>query len=408
MRIYISGISGTGMGPLALLAKDAGYEVVGSDLAKGAVYDELIQRGISVKIGPQDGQFFTDQLAQGIDWFVYTSALPADHPELIKAKELGLKISKRDEFINQLVSQLQLKLVAVSGTHGKTTTTAMIIWAAIQLNLPAAYLVGTTLPFGPAGRYQANDQFLIYEADEYDRNFLSFHPWLAVITVATYDHPDIYPTPADYQQAFQDFESQSEQVIFGGAVHSQINLAGLARREDATSALSAIQAMAKATGQLISEQKIIEVLNNFPGVGRRFERLADGVYTDYGHHPEEVASTIEMALEEAERSGKKGVVAIYEPHQNTRQHQIKAGYKDAFNGVERLFWLPTYLTREDPSLSVISPAEFIAGLSNADRAEPATTDTELLQKLQQYRNDGYLILLMTAGPADAWLRANMV
>lgn len=408
MRVYISGISGTGMGPLALLAKDAGYEVVGSDLAAGAVYNELLQKGIKVQIGPQDGQFFTDEAKRGIDWFVYTSALPSDHPELVAAQAQGIKISKRDEFINTIVQQLNLKMVAVAGTHGKTTTTAMLIWAATQLKLPASYLVGTTLPFAPAGHFQSGDQFLIYEADEYDRNFLAFHPWLSIITTVSYDHPDIYPTPADYAQAFQTFENQSQQVIYGGTVNSQINLAGLARREDATSALAALQIIAKASGQLISETKIIEVLNNFPGVGRRFERLADGIYSDYGHHPEEISATIEMGIEEAERLGKRGVVAIYEPHQNTRQHQVQAGYRDAFAGVAKLFWLPTYLTREDPNLPVITPAEFISTLSNADIAEPANLDDQLLKKLQQYQRENYLILLMTAGPADTWFRDNMI
>lgn len=408
MRVFISGISGTGMGPLALFAKSAGYDVVGSDLSAGAVYDELIKQGIKVHIGPQDGKFFQQELAQGIDWFVYTSALPKDHPELATAISQGIKTTKRDQFINQLIKQLSLKLVAVAGTHGKTTTTAMIIWAAQQLHLPVAYLVGTTLPFAPAGQYRAGDQFLIYEADEYDRNFLAFHPWLSVITTVSYDHPDIYPTPDDYAQAFQTFESQSGEVIYGGTINAGINLAGLARRDDATAALAAVQHIAKAAGQLISESKITEVLNRFPGVGRRFERLADGVYSDYAHHPEEVSSTIEMAIEEAERLSKKGVVAVYEPHQNTRQHQVIAGYKDAFTGVAKLFWLPTYLTREDSTLPVIAPEQFIATLAEPALAEPATLDNQLLTKLQQYLADDYLILLMTAGPADEWFRANML
>ncbi|MBQ3309982.1 hypothetical protein IJG73_00875 [Candidatus Saccharibacteria bacterium] len=408
MRVFISGISGTGMGPLALFAKSAGYDVVGSDLSAGAVYDELIKQGIKVHIGPQDGKFFQQELAQGIDWFVYTSALPKDHPELATAISQGIKTTKRDQFINQLIRQLSLKLVAVAGTHGKTTTTAMIIWAAQQLHLPVAYLVGTTLPFAPAGQYRAGDQFLIYEADEYDRNFLAFHPWLSVITTVSYDHPDIYPTPDDYTQAFQTFESQSGEVIYGGTINAGINLAGLARRDDATAALAAVQHIAKAAGQLISESKITEVLNRFPGVGRRFERLADGVYSDYAHHPEEVSSTIEMAIEEAERLSKKGVVAVYEPHQNTRQHQVIAGYKDAFTGVAKLFWLPTYLTREDSTLPVIAPEQFIATLAESALAESATLDNQLLTKLQQYLADDYLILLMTAGPADEWFRANML
>lgn len=161
-------------------------------------------------------------------------------------------------------------------------------------------------------------------------------------------------------------------------------------------------------GQEIDERLIIEILDSFPGVGRRFERLGNGVYSDYGHHPEEIAATIEMAREEAARLGMPGVVAIYEPHQNVRQHEIFEGYKNAFDGVSRLFWLPTYLVREDPALKIIEPADFIASLSNSSVGEPAEMGPTLAAKLRALRNEGNLILLMTAGPADKWLREEVL
>ena len=100
MNVYISGISGTGMGPLALMAQDAGMTVFGSDLAGGAVTNELVNHGIKLCLGDQDGEFLkTRAKNEGVDWFVYTSALPANHPELVMARERGLRISKRDELI---------------------------------------------------------------------------------------------------------------------------------------------------------------------------------------------------------------------------------------------------------------------------------------------------------------------
>ena len=108
MNIYISGISGTGMGPLALMAKAAGFEVCGSDLSKGAIYDELIKAGVEVKIGEQDGEFLREKLQDGVDWFCYTSALPEDHTELVMAKAAGIKCTKRDELTAFLVSELGL------------------------------------------------------------------------------------------------------------------------------------------------------------------------------------------------------------------------------------------------------------------------------------------------------------
>ena len=442
MNIYISGISGTGLGPLALMAHSAGFGVCGSDLSEGAVSRELAEAGIEFKIGKQDGAYLKQCFESGkVDWFVYTSALPKDHPELKLAEKLGLRISKRDELIAYLVEKLGLKMVAVAGTHGKTTTTSMIVWTALNLGLPVSYLVGTTLPFAEAGKYDAGSDFLIYEADEYDKNFLHFFPWLSIITTVSYDHPDIYPTKLDYLRAFSKFESQSEQVIRGREIEGEavsgnadtldftekFKLAGKARRYDANLAMQAIFEMVEEVdmqtaeksliadhgssstkkdyaGRAIDEELIIEILNDFPGVGRRFERIYDGVYSDYGHHPEEIAATVGVAKEEAERTGKSGVVLVYEPHQNTRQHEVFEEYKNAFLGVEKLYWLPTYLTRENPGLKVITPEEFVTSLENSEVGEKAEIGEELAQKLRKLREAGKLILLMTAGPADKWLR----
>ena len=411
MNIYIAGISGTGMGPLALMAKRAGFTVFGSDLAEGAVAPELYQEGISFEIGKQDGAFLKKCFDEaGVDWFVHTSAMGPESPEVKMASRLGIRVSKRDELIAYLVEKLGLKMVAVAGTHGKTTTTAMITWASLELGLPVSYSVGSTLPFAEAGSYSPDSEFLIYEADEYDRNFLRFYPWLSVITTISYDHPDIYPTREDYKAAFLKFMSQSEQVINGTEdldlpeEAGDLNLAGEKRREDAKLALLAVMAICEEVGQEVSAGEIVSILNRFPGVGRRFERIAPGVYSDYGHHPEEIAATIEMAGEEAKRLGLSGVIAIYEPHQNVRQHEVLNGYRKSFEGASHIFWLPTYLTREDPALKVLKPVEFIARLNNSRDAEEAEINTELYEKLIQYLKDGYLLLFMSAGPLDAWVR----
>ena len=386
------------MGPLALFAKGAGLEVVGSDLSKGAIYDELVRAGIPVFIGAQDGEFLKENL-EGLDWFVYTSALPDDHPELVAAREAGVKVTKRDDFTAFLVRELGLKMVAVAGTHGKTTTTAMIIWASLKLGLPVSYVVGTTLGFATSGAYHAGDQYFVYEADEYDRNFLKYEPWLAVITCVSYDHPDIYPTREDYAAAFSQFEAQSRKVILEGAL-DEFRLAGAARREDAGKALAAILEMAPE----VDRAEVVKVLNEFPGVGRRFERLSDGIYSDYAHHPEEIAATVEVAREQARIDGLNGVVVVYQPHQNTRQHEVYQGYLHAFDGAAKVFWLPTYLTRENPELPVLSPEELFAGIEVAEAAE---ISDELFREILEWRDKGYLVILMTAGPADGWLRGKL-
>lgn len=410
MKVYISGISGTGMGPLALMAESAGLTVYGSDLTSGPVTNELVNHGIKICLGDQDGEFLKARVKNdGVDWFVYTSALPEDHPELLMAKKLKLKISKRDELLNYLIKKLKLKLIAVAGTHGKTTTTAMIVWMAKQLGIPVSYIIGTTLPFAEAGHYDPASEYFVYEADEYDRNFLAFRPWLAVIPIVSYDHPDIYPTVEDYQAAFRQFESQSEQALHGNGIESKLTLAGEARRYDATLALDVIErimpkrrGLKKFAGS--QRKKLIELMNEFPGVGRRFEQISEGYYSDYAHHPEEVAATVEIAREEAERRGLKGVVAVYEPHQNNRQAELIDEYANVFQGLTHLYWVPTYLTREDPHLIVLKPKQFIDSLSNKKIAEVAELNDDLAAKLIDWHKKGYLVLLMAAGPADLWMR----
>ena len=404
MKVYISGISGTGMGPLALMAADAGIEVVGSDLTEGAVYDELVKAGIRVKIGEQDGEFLKSEL-ESLDWFVYTSALSEDHAELRLAREAGVKCTKRDDFTAYLVDKLGLKMVAVAGTHGKTTTTSMIVWASLKLGLPIAYIVGTTLGFAPAGSYKKGDKYFVYEADEYDRNFLKYHPWVAVLPSVSYDHADIYPTREDYVAAFEQFKSQSEKVIDKVDEDYSIKLAGEARRYDAGLACEAVWEMVNDAGlDGINKNEICRILSDFPGVGRRFEKLAEGIYTDYAHHPEEIAATIEVAREQAEMDGFRGVVVVYQPHQNTRQHEVKEEYRTAFVGADKIFWLPTYLVREPEGVPILSAEKLAGGLVNEKDVSLVWLSRGLAIAIREELKAGNLVLLMTAGPADGWFR----
>ena len=401
MNVYFSGISGTGIGPLAELAQDAGFTVFGSDLKRGAISEELDVREIEVSYGEQDGTFLRKKFSEsGVDWLVYTSALPQDHAELLAAKELGIRYTKRDEFLAELIQQKNLKMIAVAGTHGKTTTTAMIVWAMIKLDIPVSYLIGTTISWGNGGQYNPQSQFFVYEADEYDRNFLAYHPYLTAITCIDYDHPDVYPTVEEYRAAFDQFMSQSENVVINTTINSNITLVGGLRRQDASIALEVIQKIAPD----INYQKVIDALNSFPGAGRRFEEITHGVYTDYAHHPNEIASTVKMAVELKERDQYAGLAVIYQPHQNTRQHEVKDGYKHAFVGADKIFWLPTYLTRENPNLTILTPEELSEKTETKAQTEIAELNDDLAAKIQQLHKDNWLIVLMTAGPADNWLR----
>ncbi|MDO8266157.1 MAG: Mur ligase domain-containing protein, partial [Candidatus Saccharibacteria bacterium] len=155
MHLYFSGIGGTGIGPLALIAKQAGFKVSGSDKQNSDYIEYLKKHGIKdIKIGQTCAELETLHINNPVDWLIYSSSLVKEnqnHPELTTASKLEIKTSKRDEFINFLLDKTNQKMIAIAGTHGKTTTTAMTIWVFKQLNIPVSYSVGAKLSFGDMG-----------------------------------------------------------------------------------------------------------------------------------------------------------------------------------------------------------------------------------------------------------------
>lgn len=426
MHIYFSGLGGVGIGPLAEIAHQAGFEVSGSDLTRSLMTDQLESQGITVAIG-QDGSQIADAHAKNpIDWFVYTAALPSNHPELTYARDHGIRTSKRDELLAEIIREKNLKLIAVAGTHGKTTTSGLFAWVFKHLGIPVSYTVGTTLSFGPSGAYDPESRYFVYECDEYDRNMLHFEPYITVITSLDHDHVDTYPHEDDYRQAFVQFLEQSNKAYLWEKDLrylqtdpqtdleaydelmdlSHIKLAGDHVRHNAYLVEKVMSDLFKRdeigkwkleNGE--SQEKIVEAINTFPGTNRRMEKLADNLYSDYGHHPAEIAATLQLARELSDH-----VVLVYQPHQNTRQHDVRGEYKDSMILAEKIYWLPTYLTREDELLEVLTPGQLIDGLSNKGSAESAELDDALWNTVQSHRSAGHLVLIMGAGTIDSWVR----
>jgi UDP-N-acetylmuramate--alanine ligase len=416
MNIYFSGIGGVGLGPLAQMAIDAGYTVSGSDLSDSLTVQELTAQGVNVHIGDQTGEYLrtvNDQSA--IDWFVYTAALPADHPELVAAIKLGIKATKRDGLLAQLIEDSGQKLIAVAGTHGKTTTTGMLVWAFNQLDIPASYSIGSQLGFGPSGKFDRRAEYFIYECDEFDRNFLKFDPHLSIIVSLDYDHPDTYPTEAEYKSAFRQFIHQSEATVlwqhdadYAASRESSawclqpdelvaLPLAGEHNRQNATLVLKALERL-----KLGENSDNRTAVASFPGTKRRFERLADNLYSDYGHHPVEIKATLQMARELSDY-----VVLVYQPHQNVRQHEVKDQYVDGvFEDAGEIYWLPTYLSREDSHLEVLTPTQLTSQLST-DNLHIAEFNDDLWNEIIRHREAGHLVLCMGAGSIDDWTRKRL-
>ena len=428
MHIYFSGIGGTGIAPLAALAKDAGYEVSGSDIKQTQYFEYLNSKGITdITVGQTDGQIASRHIEKPIDWFVYTSALNTvkDHPELAFCNQRGIKTSKRDELLNKIIRDKNLKLIAIAGTHGKTTTTAMAIWAMKQLGIKVSYLVGATLSFGDMSAYEAGSEYFIYECDEFDRNFLAFNPFFSIISGVSWDHHEIYPTKDDYNQAFLQFLGQSQRAKLWQddvkrlaleltndkyAIEDEqnpaignIGLAGLYNRRDAWLVIKAVSQITGAT-----TEEVAKVMDKFPGVSRRFERIAPNLYTDEAHTPEKITGAMSVARETAGKSGQK-IVVVYEPLTNRRMHYLGAQHHSVFEGASAIYWLPSYLAREDPDLPVLTPEELIKHLSAELQkvARPATKNEELKSSIQKHLSEGDLVVAMAGGGGDSldeWLR----
>lgn len=413
MHVYFIGIGGSGLYPLALFAGDCGFDISGSDAAQSPVTDQLEVRGATVGYA-QDGSHISSVHERSpIDWVVASSAIPPDSPDIAFAREHGIRISKRDEFIAWITSEKDLGMVAITGTHGKTSTTAMGVWALEQLDVPVSYVVGAGLPFGPPGRFREDSRVFLYEADEYDRNFLYFSPEYSIITTFDYDHPDTYPSESDYRRAFRQFIRQSrllftwediadalgvatrENVRSLGSIDNRIKLPGEHSRRNASLALTALRHIVPGA----NEQELVDAINDFPGASRRMERLAEGIYSDYAHHPVEIAAVIQAA-----RETYSDIVVVYQPHQNLRQHHVKDQYEHAFDGASQVYWLPTYLSREDPHVEVLSQQELMSYVGGSVHVEAADMDDSLSETIKRRAQNGDTIVLMGAGSIDAWAR----
>ena len=425
MHIYFSGIGGTGIGPLALIAKQAGYDVSGSDKQDSQYIQYLKKHGITdIHIGQDRETIAAAHDKQPIDWFVYTSALPLENPnapELLFCKEQDIRVSKRDEMLNAILGDKQLKLIAVAGTHGKSTATAMVVWLFKQLRVPISYSVGAKIPFGDMGEYTDDSTYFVYECDEFDRNFLAFEPYLSVITGVSWDHHEIFPTREEYQQAFRDFIGQSRHILLwqedadylqlqdsnlktqktdNPGIES-ITLKGLYNRLDAW---LAVQAVHTVTGAPIED--LLQFASKFPGLQRRMEEIVPNLYSDYAHTPEKVRGAMSVALEMAAET-QQSVIVVYEPLTNRRQHYMMNAYKDCFAGAAQVYWLPSYLAREDPNQRIIPPEELIVRLDDPTIAVPAERDEHLKRTIDAHLAKGDMVVCMAGGGGnslDEWLR----
>jgi UDP-N-acetylmuramate--alanine ligase len=429
MHIFFSGIGGAGIGPLALVAKQAGYDVSGSDKQDSQYIAYLRAHGITdITIGQSTDDIARAHTKQPIDWYVYSSAVAIEQPnapEFVYCREQNIHMSKRDELLNQIITDKELKLIAIAGTHGKTTTTAMTVWLLKRLGLPLGYILPAKSSFAEMGAFEPGAEYFVYECDEFDRNFLSFEPRLSLITGIDWDHPDIYPTREDYNAAFREFLEQSAHSFiwqpdaeqlgvestdsvtimneddFAGLSH----LAGEVNRSNASLVAQGLQSLL-AKDDIAT---LASLLDNFPGVSRRFEQITPGLYSDYAHTPPKIRGALQLAREVADDK----VVVVYEGLHNTRQHFIRDELRDLFEGVKNLYIVPSYLAREDESLKLLTPDDLKLLLSAETQTvtDTAALDSELRERIVRHLEQGDTVLALSAGGGgslDEWLRREFV
>lgn len=410
-----------------MVAQQAGYTVSGSDKQASQYIDYLRAHGIkNIHIGQTRESIAAVHAATPIDWFVYTSALPLENPnapELAFCREQQIKVSKRDELLNEILTERHLKLIAIAGTHGKTTTTALVVWLFTQLKEPVSYLLPAKTTFAELGTFNGAGKYFIYEADEFDRNFLAYEPAISLITGVSWDHHEIFPTREDYQAAFREFITQSQKTyiwqedndylgleaddrltVLGSDTPeiAKLTLLGQYNRLDAWLAINAVH---QATKQPLKD--LIALANRFPGLQRRMEQLIPNLYSDYAHTPEKIRGAMSVATEMAAQTGQK-LIIVYEPLTDRRQHYMIDDYKDCFSGATKVYWIPSYLAREDPNNRVIPPAEMIAHLDDPSIAEPMERDNKLKHLIQKHLDDGDMVIGIAGGGGgslDDWLRA---
>jgi len=192
---HFIGIGGTGLSPIAQIFLEQGHLVSGSDLSLSTLANDLQKKGARVSIGHDAKNI------EGAEVVIRSSAVKDDNIEVVAAKNAGLPVLKRADLMDELTRNK--KVLAVAGTHGKTTTTGMLAWALTYFGEDPSYIIGGVSKNLKSNAHAGKGQYFVIEADEYDGMFLGLNPFLLVVTNMEHDHPDFYPTMEEYRAAFQ-------------------------------------------------------------------------------------------------------------------------------------------------------------------------------------------------------------
>ena len=438
-RLHFVGIGGIGMCGLAELLKSVGLEVTGSDLSLGETTERLMSLGISVHQGHRAENM------SGADVVVYSSAVNETNPEVAAARSAGIPVIKRAEMLAEV---MRVKRgIAIAGTHGKTTTTSMTGAILMAAGLDPTIIVGGRMREVGTARL-GHGEYLVAEADEFDRSFLALSPMLAVVNNIDLEHLDTYRDLADIQETFARF---ARSVPFFGAailglddpnvqeirplVSRRVVTFGLTPQADVTVRdlvlertgsrfvvtagrdfmgpmalrVSGLHNVKNALGALAVARELsipfgiaARALEAFAGVIRRFEKKGEKggvvVIDDYAHHPTEVTATLAAARQSYPD---RRLVALFQPHLYSRTKDFATAFGAAFLNADVLLVTPVYGSREAPREGVTGALVADAAMARGHRAARYLPDrAEILPALDTELKDGDLLITMGAGDVN--------
>lgn len=443
-HVHLIGIGGSGLSAIALFLKEKGYRVSGSDRVLSPLAAQLLKEGITVYAGHDPAH------VRGADLVVRSSAVPAENPEVQAALQAGIPVVKRQEFLGQMTEGQ--KVLAIAGTHGKTTTTAMLAWVLTQLGFDPSYLIGGVSKNLQRNAHAGAREWFVIEADEYDNMFLGLRPAMILLTTVEHDHPDFFPTPESYLDAFRRFIGQIKdggtlianadnlyagllaeefrkqggyclnyaqqtkaeaQVTLSGvndkggcnfqvtftadddspqSIRTGLQVPGIHNVMNAAAVLTAVYRLG------LSLDKAAQALAEFRGTGRRFDVLGEAggviVVDDYAHHPTEVNATLSAARM---RYPQRRIWAVWQPHTYSRTLTLMDAFTHAFQMADEVVVTEIYAAREKNE--GFSASQVVSRMTHPSvRFIPSLKDVSafLLENLK--KND--VLLVLSAGDAD--------
>ncbi len=402
-NVHCIGIGGIGLSALARYCHANGATVTGSDIGDSRITHDLRKEGMTVYLGHNVAHLSLDS-----DFLIYTIAASDTNPELVAARGKGIKCMTYPEALGLLTEEYTT--IAVCGTHGKTTTTAMVASMLKACGISPTVIVGSLLSDKGTNFIQGDSEYLVVEACEYRRSFLNLKPTHILVTNIDEDHLDYFKDLDDIKSAFQSF---ADKLPSHGSLitHADVTLETIAKKVNADLInkdgieLSVLGEHNKQNAQLslalaqtlsLTKAEAHEGLKAFTGTWRRLEYRGTQkgaiLYDDYGHHPTEIMASLQ-ALRERYVSGKFKLVVVFQPHLYSRTKLLLHEFSQSFSLADVICILPIYASREEDD-GTISSEDLVEKTQNAIYME---TFEEVKKYLDKNAHSGSVVLTIGAG-----------